>query len=226
MWWGCLSQNVQCHSLSVCHLWWDCLSQNELYHLLPICHEKDRWDYLSQMCNATHSLFVIAKHVMRLPLTKAFNVAHILLVVGKKYIEQFFRSICNVTHILWVMSNILISSLSSPLNQHNMMPTFYIYMKRCDSTAFINYSQSIEQNNVSESTCSKVASITHFLLSGISFGVKKEKNNVTDSLLPQYFIRGIHISQKYHIHPICFAIAGEVALKRRNIYCLLFWDEM
>ena len=73
------------------------------------------------------------------------------------------------------MSNILISSLFSPLDQHDMIPTFYIYMKRCDSTAFINYSQSIEQNNVSELTCSKVASITHFLLSGISFGVEKEK---------------------------------------------------
>ena len=35
----------------------------------------------------------------------------------------------------------------------------------------------------------------------------EKENNMTDSLLPWYFTRWIHILQKDHIHPICFAIA-------------------
>ena len=52
MWWDCLSQNAQCHSLAVGHR--------------KICDETA----FSKMCNVTHLLLVIGKDVMRLPLPK------------------------------------------------------------------------------------------------------------------------------------------------------------
>ena len=87
MWcWGCLSQNVQCHSLAVVmeKMWWDsCLStQNVQCHSLPVGHKK-RYDETAfhKMCN--------------------LNVTHKLLVIRKKCDEIAFHKMCNVTHFLF-----------------------------------------------------------------------------------------------------------------------------
>ena len=52
MWWDCLSQNVQCHSLAVG------------------CRKRCDETAFPKMCNVTHFLLVIGKDVMRLPFTK------------------------------------------------------------------------------------------------------------------------------------------------------------
>ncbi len=95
MWWDCLSQNVQCHSLPVdqwkgCDglsftkcvmsltnywswekMWWDCHSQNGQYHSQTVDHRKSCDETaFHRMCNVTHRLLVRGKHVMRLPFTK------------------------------------------------------------------------------------------------------------------------------------------------------------
>src|SRR6266576_5804563 len=118
------------------------------------------------MCNVTHSLLVIGKDVIRLPSTIIFNVAHILSVIGKRYIEPLLRNICNVTHILLAVATFLIRSSFELLNQHDMLLTFYVHKKRCDkfhcfSQSLQYHSQSVEQRNVSKSSCSR-ALLTSF----------------------------------------------------------------
>src|SRR6266576_2249447 len=114
----CLSQNVQCHSLAVGH--------------------RKRCDETAfhKMCNVTHKLLVIGKDVMRLPSKMIFNVAHILSVIWKRYIEPLLRNICNVTHILLAIGTCFIRSSFEPLNQHDMLLTFYVHRKRSNFTAF------------------------------------------------------------------------------------------
>ena len=53
-------------------MWWDCLSQNVQCHSLPVGHRR-RCDETAfhKMHNVTHSLSVIGKDVMRLPSTKS-----------------------------------------------------------------------------------------------------------------------------------------------------------
>ncbi len=122
---------------------WDCLSQNVQYqyHPLPVGHRK---------------------RCVILPSTKIFNVAHILWVI---YIEQLFRNICNVTYIL---GKICIMSCFGPLNQKDMLLACYGHRKRYDCTAFhetCNITHNLHnKTSLSKLSCSRVASVTHFLL--------------------------------------------------------------
>ncbi len=106
-------------------MWSDYLSQKCAMSLTP-CFRKGCDETVFKMCNVTHSLLVIGKDVMRLPVTKVFNVTHSLLVIGNdvirlsftkthmqwshhsqpvgiNMIRQHFRKMCNVTHSLLVI---------------------------------------------------------------------------------------------------------------------------
>ena len=131
MWWDCLSQNMQCHSLAVGHRK---RSDETAFH---------------KMCNITHLLLVVGKDWMRLPSTKC--ATHILLVIGKDLIKQnvqchsqsighrtisdetAFHTMCNATHNLLVIEKMWWDCLSQHVQCH---PHPVVEDWRCEETAF------------------------------------------------------------------------------------------
>ncbi len=167
-------------------MWWDCLSQNVQSHSLPVGYRK-RCDEtaLHKMCNVTHFLLFMGRDVMRLPSTTIFNIAHILSVIEKRNIEPLLRNNCNVTHILLAIGKFLIRSSFEPLNQHDMLLTSYVHRKRCDLLLFTKLATSLTICKTKE--CVQIPVAVHHSLSfrmELASWVVKKENNTTDFLLP------------------------------------------
>ena len=94
-------------SLTTCwsyeKMWWDCLSQNVQYHSLAGGHWKGCDETVfHKMCNVTHKLLAIGKDVMRLPFTTC--ASHSLAVGHRKRCDETaLHKVCNVTHKLLVI---------------------------------------------------------------------------------------------------------------------------
>ena len=91
----------------------------------------------------------------------------------------------------------------------------------CCSHNLQYHSQSIEQNNVSKLSWSRVANITHFLWE-CSYHHEESGKGMQCHWLSFAIVFHMMTSHatKDHIHPVYFALACGEALKRRNIYCL------
>ena len=125
MWWDCLAQNVQCHSLAVIH---SQKCDETAFYKCATCHShavshRKRCDEtaLPKMCNATHLLLFIAKDMMRLTFTNVQCHSHTVnhkkrcdetafhkmmsLTPCWRCDETGFYKMSNVTHSLLVMEN-------------------------------------------------------------------------------------------------------------------------
>ncbi len=127
---------------------------NMQYHSLAVgCRKRCDETNFHKMWNATHSLLVIGKDVMRLPLSSQNMKYHSLpVVIGKDMMrlpfsqnvqchpqtvghrkrcdETNFHQVCNVTHLLLVIGKNVMRLLSESV--HQMSLTSCGSWKRCD----------------------------------------------------------------------------------------------
>ncbi len=99
----------------------------------------------------------------------------------------------------------------------------------CLSQKLQYHSQSVEQKNVSKFSCSRFGQHHSLPFRMKLASLIREKKTMPLTLFCSCisYNECMYISQKAHIHPVCVGIAcHKEALKRRNIYCLLFWDKM
>ena len=167
MWWDCLSQTVQCHS-TIC--WWNRCNETA-FHKMCKCHPPQQAVSHRKRCDQT-------------PFHKMWNITHFLLVIRKMWSNCFHKHLQHCLHpvshggkIHRIMFQTNLQSYSHTaghwqkfdnvieiLDPHDMLLTFYVYRKRSDFTAFTISLTIWGKKNVSKLSCSRVASITHFLL--------------------------------------------------------------
>ena len=154
MWWDCLSQNVQCHSLAVGNMCWGYPSQNVRFHLLPVSHSigcvrlpftkcpmsltrcwsLKRCDETAfhKMCNICHSQTVGHRKRCWDCLSQMCIITHKLLAIGRDVMTAFHK-ISNVTHKLLVIGKHVKTAFHEMGNVTYILSA--IVRERCDEAA-------------------------------------------------------------------------------------------